>query len=81
MTTITMVVVVDEDGGGKRWLTAMREREEERTIVGLRENAKKGEGRCWVELLQNCPSFNVEISKLPLILYLCLAFCVQLSFL
>jgi len=64
------------DDGLKNWKKKEDEEEEQR------ENAHKGEReeRSCMVVLQNCPGFKVEMSKLPIGLILCQKICSNYHF-
>lgn len=58
-----------EDGGGGGDLVQRETKERTGTV-------ERKEERVCVVVLPNCPRFEVEITKLPMVLVLCLKFCV-----
>jgi hypothetical protein len=79
MTARIMVVVTDKDGGGER--TVMTEKREKRFAAGLRERTRKEKEDGGLGFYKITPPFNIEMSKLPMVLYLCQIICVWLSLL
>jgi len=66
-------------GGGEGWLK--REKRENICCWYERENVKKEKEEGGLSFYKITPPFNVEMSKLPMVLYLCYIICVWLSFL
>jgi hypothetical protein len=75
----TMLVVNDEDGGGGG--EREKTRESDNTVAEKRKRRYREGRRKSVMFLQNCHCFMGEMSKLPMMSYLCLYSYVYLSFL